>query len=164
MKRQGVNLKDNKPCQILLSPGRPQSSEEQKRVCELMSATDSLLTHWLKSKACAKGFAVNRDLENALLIAQGVIIYLMEANVSLTCTQIKCFACVTWLWWMTIASPVGCWWPLSHARCCQMLQRCCIIPAAPNKMRRKCIRAPVMSLSPWGLSPWHISGFIVIVI
>lgn len=73
-------------------------------VCEFMPATDSHLNQWMKSKACAKGFSVNRDLEKALLIAQGVIIYLMEANLSLSCTQVKCFDFAKWLWWMSVPS------------------------------------------------------------
>lgn len=66
-------------------------------VCEFMPAKDCHLNQWMKSKACAQDFAVSRDLEKALLIAQGVIMYLMEANLSLPCTQVKCFDFAKWV-------------------------------------------------------------------
>jgi len=67
-------------------------------VFKFMPDTDSHLNQWRENKACTKDFAVNKDLKESLLIAQGIIIYLMEANFSSTCTQVKCFDFAKCLW------------------------------------------------------------------
>lgn len=73
-------------------------------VSEFLPATDSYFNQRMKRKACAKDFAVVRHLKKALLIDQGVIIYLMEAKFSVTCTQVKYIDFAEWLWWMNVPS------------------------------------------------------------
>lgn len=58
-----------------------------KRVCKFLPATDSHLNQWIKRKMCAKDFAVVTHLEKE----KGVIMYLMEAKLSVTCAEVKCF-------------------------------------------------------------------------
>lgn len=84
---------------MLLSPGRPQSHRQQSLLH---------LDQGMKSKACAQDFAVKRDLEGAPLIAQGVIMYLMQTSLPLTCTQIKCSDFAKWLWWTSVPSCLWC--------------------------------------------------------
>lgn len=84
---------------------------------EFLPATDSYFNQRMKRKACAKDFAVVRHLKKALLIDQGVIIYLMEAKFSVTCTQVKYIDFAEWLWWMNVPSCLE----LKTARPCKIL-------------------------------------------
>lgn len=115
-------------------------------VSEFLPDTDSHLNQWIKGKVCAKEFAVVKHLEKH----QRVIIYLMEAKLSVTCTQVKCFDFAEWLWWMSVPSCLWSWRPLNHARCYHMEQSWSIIHAAPYKICIRSIRAALISLSPWG--------------
>lgn len=119
-----------------------------KRVCEFLPATDSHLNQWIKWKVCAKDFAVAKHLEKD----QRVIIYLMEAKLSVTCAQVKCFDFAEWLWWMSVPSCLWSWRPLNPARYYQMVQSWSIIHAAPYKIFIRCIKAALISLSPRGSS------------